>query len=648
MSQERYFHFTIGPVQDFVAQARRTRDFWAGSFLLSWLSGVAMQSTLKQQGSEILFPHADKAFMSWLTGECNGKKPRQGSIPNRFKAKIKEGFNHQQVVDSVNIAWRSIADLVFENDFELLGLGDEQLNKTRDIWERQTNDFWEINWAISGDETDSGILDRRKNWRRVSRLNEEPAVKCMMMAGYQELSGVDRPNKKAQKDFWKAVRASGKTAIQSDLYEGESLCAIAFVKRRFVHYFEALHIAKMPGKHWSLHGWKVDKNVPSVSYMAAVHWLEAVMKAAKLDKQTDISLQAFNEKAYQLTKDRGGWNNEIHCIEALIDSKETKRQASHDGNVFFQTVLENENLYPDQKEARKVVKALQALNQTATVSAVSPFYAVLMMDGDNLGSNLSSGVPQIQKNIAESLATFTHEATNIVERNNGFLIYAGGDDVLAILPLEDAMSCAKTLHDEYAKCFNGTGVKTTLSGAIEYAHIKMPLTKVLQDAHDLLDNIAKEQTGRDALAIRVWKPGGKAVQWAQPWQHLAPNDSIILQELVDTFSEKTVDDTSLTNQFFFKISDYFEVIEPKNADIDTYKDQLKSLLAMEYINTLQNRKVTMEKAEVKVKDLLEQCLPHYRDEEGERQLLNLKSKGSRTMMTDATLLIRFLAQKGVE
>ncbi|MDQ3773077.1 MAG: hypothetical protein M3461_01130 [Pseudomonadota bacterium] len=33
----RILHFTLGPVQGFVAQARRTRDLWGGSFLLSWL-----------------------------------------------------------------------------------------------------------------------------------------------------------------------------------------------------------------------------------------------------------------------------------------------------------------------------------------------------------------------------------------------------------------------------------------------------------------------------------------------------------------------------------------------------------------------------------------------------------------------------------
>jgi len=63
--KSRYFHLTLGPVQGFVAQARRSRDFWAGSFILSWLSGVAM-SAVRTQGGEIIFPKADENFLAWL------------------------------------------------------------------------------------------------------------------------------------------------------------------------------------------------------------------------------------------------------------------------------------------------------------------------------------------------------------------------------------------------------------------------------------------------------------------------------------------------------------------------------------------------------------------------------------------------------
>ena len=59
------FQFTLGPVQGFVAQARRTRDFWAGSFILSWLSSVAIAS-IQKQGGTVEFPVPDAAYLRHL------------------------------------------------------------------------------------------------------------------------------------------------------------------------------------------------------------------------------------------------------------------------------------------------------------------------------------------------------------------------------------------------------------------------------------------------------------------------------------------------------------------------------------------------------------------------------------------------------
>ena len=99
MSEAKYFHFTIGPVQSFVAQARRTKDFWAGSFLLSFLSGVAMAAT-EEAGGKVLFPKPDENYLRALRGK-NAKGPRQGNVPNRFKAEVPEDFDPSRVVATV-------------------------------------------------------------------------------------------------------------------------------------------------------------------------------------------------------------------------------------------------------------------------------------------------------------------------------------------------------------------------------------------------------------------------------------------------------------------------------------------------------------------------------------------------------------------
>ena len=51
---------SIGPVQEFIAQARRTRDLWYGSELLSELSRSVARS-LADSGAELIFPHSAAA-----------------------------------------------------------------------------------------------------------------------------------------------------------------------------------------------------------------------------------------------------------------------------------------------------------------------------------------------------------------------------------------------------------------------------------------------------------------------------------------------------------------------------------------------------------------------------------------------------------
>ena len=269
-----YFHFTLGPVQGFVSQARRTRDFWAGSFLLSWLSGVAMKAVQAQTGEEgcILFPAADKNFLNHLSGKPTGKVPTQGSVPNRFKAEVSVDFKPQQVIESVEKAWAALANIIFEEDILLSECANDT---TQTLWQQQINNSWDISWILCTDEEDSTAINQRKNWRTYV-FPAQAGVKCMMMTDWQELSGIKAPDSKKMSEFWSPLQEK----MPSDLREGEHLCAIAFVKRRFVRYFHQLKDEPMPDG-WKLSGWKLKPSMPSVAYMAGVHWLENTVSADK-------------------------------------------------------------------------------------------------------------------------------------------------------------------------------------------------------------------------------------------------------------------------------------------------------------------------------------------------------------------------------
>ncbi len=50
---------SIGPVQDFIAAARRTRDLWFGSHLLSEISKAAAKK-IRDEGGQLIFPSPEK------------------------------------------------------------------------------------------------------------------------------------------------------------------------------------------------------------------------------------------------------------------------------------------------------------------------------------------------------------------------------------------------------------------------------------------------------------------------------------------------------------------------------------------------------------------------------------------------------------
>ena len=58
MAEGERLYFTIGPVQTFVAQSRRTRDLWASSYLLSHLADVSMRA-IEKAGGEIILPYRE-------------------------------------------------------------------------------------------------------------------------------------------------------------------------------------------------------------------------------------------------------------------------------------------------------------------------------------------------------------------------------------------------------------------------------------------------------------------------------------------------------------------------------------------------------------------------------------------------------------
>jgi len=343
----------------------------------------------------------------------------------------------------------------------------------------------------------------------------------------------------------------------------------------------------------------------------------------------------------------------------LSDQKETTAEA-YDWNsveelAFFEADLRNETLFEHRDRAERTIKALTALQKTADLGPPAPYYALLLMDGDSLGQHMSH--PAKRTLISQALNTFTGTVQDIVERDySGFLIYAGGDDVLALLTLDDALPCAQKLRDSYAAAFRQAkagqpGVEdfpATISAAIEYVHYRLPFTKVLADAHELLDEVAKDGRGRDAVAAQVWKQSGLHVTWAQPWEIALRDDGI--PSLVEELWKQ---ETQVAGGFFYRMRDLFKLLNPAKEGGETLDfEGVAKLLAYEYRHSGLHdaKKICPEEAEAFIERLLAQCQPKHRTEikDSKPTAFEYPADTPARYEADAALLARFLASRGRE
>ncbi len=641
----RYLHFTIGPVQGFVAQARRTRDLWAGSFLLSYLSGWAIKEVVRLTGqppSGCLEKPDLEGDKLWEALNASGREAVSvGSIPNQFVAKVPEGFDATGVVQAVQSRWKHIADKVWERF--VAGVAGKGRN-TQDIWESQVNNFWEMAWVLSED-AQTPALAMRKNWR-THAPPPQPGDKCTLMSDWQEISGYSRnSNRKEQDEFWSALRAQpGVGAF--DFEEGERLCAIALIKRLY------------PKIDREVIGWELgQRNWPSSSYMAAVPWLRVCLE--KGGEEATTYLTALQEVAGDLKEGiKGEYRTQIKSLVELRTSAESSTQAAdltrYDGRCFFASSLEQlpwkENLEPVDLQARVKMlrKCLEALEKKLG-GPPSPYYAVLLMDGDNAGRLISQMKAQGRSmaDFSRGLTTFANQVQQTIYDYDGRAVYAGGDDVLALLPIDRALQAAEKLRKLYAQSF-GQGISASTSAAVVFAHHSLAMRGVLAHARYLLDEVAKEANGRASIAAAALNSSGPLWEWVSTWVDSA--GSSVVDKVIALVEGQLAasSDGSFSSRFFYKIRERYEGLTDHTHQLVLSVEgdnPLRSLLVAEYLKTREGLPSDPSQARARAQEAVDRLLEICRKRTGlaDRE----EAREARTLLADGAIMVRFLASKGV-
>jgi CRISPR-associated protein Cmr2 len=611
-----YYYFSLGPVQEFVGKARRLRDYWTGSYLLSYLSKHAMEEVCKN-GGQIVFPPFSKDKESIEAY----KNDEIGSFPNRFQAVVPMNFDPTCCEKRIKEIWREIAEYVWTKHISgIAPLG----RNTKEIWNRQVEGFWHMTWVMSDEENDA-LLDIRKNWRSYVPT-VEPGDKCTLFGNLQEISGYIGSSMKGevtkQKLFWKRMQSE---LASLDLKDGERLSAIALIKRVFPRVYNEFEKTTFP------------ENFPSTTYMSAISWME---RSVKEEKKLAVE---FLKEARNLKGSDSEAKADIRCLNNVAgDNKALKNFISLDGNFFYSHTLLNDILWGnrDRSIRESLDNKLKKINERIGFEP-DTYYALLSMDGDKIGAILQENRDR-KTEISQAITAFSKSVPGIIKANNGRVIYAGGEDVFAILPVYTAIDAAIEMRKKYSKLFEevfGSNELATISAAIIFAHHHAPLTKVYSEIQVLLDREAKKKYGRSTLAISTWNTGGPDLVWAMPWQCFLEDETgeNVLRNLAKNLAGIN-DGEGISNSFIYNIRRDLNLFGDESSCFK--EDEILEILTAEFIKAKakSSKELSLDQVQSCMKDLLKVCSIYYRDEKGQ-------IKKQKTLNFDGALLVKFLARR---
>ncbi|HNI45355.1 MAG TPA: type III-B CRISPR-associated protein Cas10/Cmr2, partial [Chitinophagales bacterium] len=356
------FFVTIGPVQSFIAQARKTQDLYAGSRILSELTKAAAQEAKNNQNITLVFPTEIPAG--------------NNSFPNRFIGTITGNFSNEQL----QAKGQSIEDKVRETfkDFAKNALSVVQLAAPAGF-DEQIKAHLDINWLfLPMTDNNYGAAYRLiepymaslKNMRIIGNEYPEAGRKCSLDGERNALFFGQGSNHSYVSENKAQIVSQG-----AWLTSNEGLSAVSLVKRTF----------------------EVEKEgFPSTAKVALSKQL------AGLSKQNEELLNCYKKL---FSKDYPNACIELveqrHISSINIENKKDNWRTEFDEQLLFEENLTSQNI-PNASQL-SIAKPIQ---QKLKPHLTQNHYTLIAFDGDKMGALLSG---EFCKNKAETtfdLATF--------------------------------------------------------------------------------------------------------------------------------------------------------------------------------------------------------------------------------------------------
>ncbi len=488
MSHQHLILIALGPVQDFIAAARRTRDLWFGSHVLSELSRAAARA-LHQHSAQLIMPaiDSDADFFTQDSPLDDSGHPAL-NVANKILALLPAGVDPQQAArdarSEVQATWQKFANAVHDRCAPLID------PRQAHAWDEQVETLIELFAVWTPCDPASDYADKRDLLER-----ELGARKNLRRFSQWDYAGDNAP--KSSLDGARASVLQDKAAKHKEgqrlrLGRGEQLDAVGLVKRA---------------------GGKPEQFVPLVN-VAYADWIaqahqahpDALKALINACKDADVS---------RVSRDDLTWTRPFSFDGHILN------EARHDA-MRRERDGEDEALERAFKAAKHLLRKVRR--------APHPYVACLVADGDRMGQAIDGlKTPDAHKTFSKELARFAEEARTIVEQDHrGVLVYAGGDDVLAFVALPDAIACASALASLFKRIMRDALPSSVADHALPTLSVGLGIGHMLESMAHLLqlgrraEKLAKGDTlppaqQRDAIAIILDKRSGNDIAWRAQW-----------------------------------------------------------------------------------------------------------------------------------
>lgn len=494
--QPAFLIFQIGPVQEFIAQARKTQDLWSASYLLSFLIAQAMLAvadgiefpdgtSVEGVGPDcIVFPQVRGLPLAdyhwWKRGYIGDLKLRAShpnelltpNLPNRFLALVPADRAHElaeAAERTVRMYWHRIAQAVKTFiDAQLNG----QCPDWAEHWDAQIARFPVVDWIVHRwTDTAAAIKLAKDNTPPLHGGWTNHPVHCAFRWATEFIP----PNQR------EVFTPHSNSAFAWALHFATAEWKFAALKtaRTFSQWHKpganpprGIPKDHLDGKNEVLGGtdyeqfWAILRNHPLLGEKTREHPdAERHFVGSQFYGAISIVKRLWVRAFLSHRKD---------CPNAFFDF-----DASSAARENFRSVVEiasgrSDPLLRDESE-----------DTSQKLPPEESYYAVLAMDGDDMGQWVSgakaaplvnslaeqaadyikqhwpkhsAGLPEAANvkrplspgyhaALSEALSNFSlYCAGPIVRAFGGQLIYCGGDDVLALLPARKSLECAHALQ----------------------------------------------------------------------------------------------------------------------------------------------------------------------------------------------------------